>query len=553
MTIDLPLTSPEKAQQYRAAGLWRDVTLSERFLAQADRLADKLAIIVGDRRVTYRELRRDILSVASALLAEGFQPGDVIAGQLPNSYEIPVLHLACNTVGMLYMPLHDSWRELEVGHLLAQAKVKAVVSRKVYRDFDFAEMIAQLRHELPELKVHYLIGAGESGDGVKQFNTLLAAEPLHEARIASLRPDADYPAAVMLSGGTTAISKISRYSSNDLLTMLKAAQDGAGFGETDIAAALAPAGTGATGYVYPVLTPLLTGATSVILPHWGDPEEAVDLIVKERCTYVTAIPAQLIKLLPTLRLKSPNDFRQLRVITNAGAPLPYEAAREVEELTGAVIQSIYGATDAGTPTLTTVDDPREKRLGTVGRIVPGCECEIRDPDGNALPAGSVGEVTWRGAHKSWGYLGADDQTKAVFTEDHFYTSGDLGEFDEEGYLTIVGRIKDMILRGGRNVSPLVIEEALIKHRDIEDVAVASMPDPVLGERACAFVIPRPGAELELAELLEFLRGEGLATWQLPERLEVMPDFPRSAGGKALKRSLTAMVTEKLKLEAANGG
>ena len=553
MTIDLPLTSPEKAQQYRAAGLWQDVTLSERFLAQADRLADKLAIIVSDRRVTYRELRRDILSVASALLAEGFQPGDVIAGQLPNSYEIPVLHLACNTVGMLYMPLHDSWRELEVGHLLAQAKVKAIVSRQVYRDFDFAEMIAQLRHELPELKVHYLIGAGESGDGVKQFNTLLAAEPLEEARIVSLRPDADYPAAVMLSGGTTAISKISRYSSNDLLTMLKAAQDGAGFGETDIAAALAPAGTGATGYVYPVLTPLLTGATSVILPHWGDPEEAVDLIVKERCTYVTAIPAQLIKLLPTLRLKSPNDFRQLRVITNAGAPLPYEAAREIEELTGAVIQSIYGATDAGTPTLTTVDDPREKRLGTVGRIVPGCECEIRDPDGNALPAGSVGEVTWRGADKSWGYLGADDQTKAVFTEDHFYKSGDLGEFDEEGYLKIVGRIKDMILRGGRNVSPLVIEEALIRHPDIEDVAVASMPDPVLGERACAFVIPRPGAELELAELLEFLRGEGLATWQLPERLEVMPDFPRSAGGKALKRNLTAMVTEKLKLEATNGG
>ena len=553
MTIDLPLTSPEKAQQYRAAGLWQDVALSERFLAQADRLADKLAIIVSDRRVTYRELRRDILSVASALLAEGFQPGDVIAGQLPNSYEIPVLHLACNTVGMLYMPLHDSWRELEVGHLLAQAKVKAIVSRQVYRDFDFAEMIAQLRHELPELKVHYLIGAGESGDGVKQFNTLLAAEPLEEARIVSLRPDADYPAAVMLSGGTTAISKISRYSSNDLLTMLKAAQDGAGFGETDIAAALAPAGTGATGYVYPVLTPLLAGATSVILPHWGDPKEAVDLIVKERCTYVTAIPAQLIKLLPTLRLKSPNDFRQLRVITNAGAPLPYEAAREVEELTGAVIQSIYGATDAGTPTLTTVDDPREKRLGTVGRIVPGCECEIRDPDGNALPAGSVGEVTWRGADKSWGYLGADDQTKTVFTEDHFYKSGDLGQFDEEGYLKIVGRIKDMILRGGRNVSPLVIEEALIKHPDIEDVAVASMPDPVLGERACAFVIPRPGAELELAELLEFLRGEGLATWQLPERLEVMPDFPRSAGGKALKRSLTAMVTEKIKLEATNGG
>ncbi|MEV5021851.1 AMP-binding protein [Sphingobium sp. LMA1-1-1.1] len=551
MTMELPLTSPEKARQYRAAGLWQDVTLSERFLAQADRFADKLAIIVDGRRATYRQLQRDVLSVANGLLAEGLEPGDVIAGQLPNSYEIPVLHLACNMVGMLYMPLHDSWRALEVGHLLAQAKVKVVISRHLYRDFDYVRMIRDLRPDLPDLKTHFVIGES-AGDGIKPFEMLVAAEPLGTKQIASLRSDPDYPAALMLSGGTTAISKISRYSSNDLQAMLNAARDGARFVETDVAAALAPAGTGATGYVYPVLMPLLNGGTSVMLPHWSNPEDAADLMVKENCTYATAIPAQLIKLLPTFRSRPRDDFHSLRVITNAGAPLPYDAAREVEELTGAVIQSIYGATDAGTPTLTTADDPREKRLGTVGRIVPGCECEIRDSDGNALPAGTVGEVTWRGADKSWGYLGADDQTRSVFTQDHFYKSGDLGQFDEDGYLKIVGRIKDMILRGGRNVSPLVIEEALIKHVDVQDVAVAAMPDPVLGERACAFVIARPGAGLELAGLLEFLRGEGLATWQLPERLEIMQEFPRSAGGKTLKRELTALVTEKLKAELEQG-
>ena len=551
MTMELPLTSPEKARQYRAAGLWQDVTLSERFLAQADRFADKLAIVVDGRRATYRQLQQDVLSVANGLLAEGLEPGDVIAGQLPNSYEIPVLHLACNMVGMLYMPLHDSWRALEVGHLLAQAKVKVVISRHLYRDFDYVRMIRDLRPDLPDLKTHFVIGES-AGDGIKPFEMLVAAEPLGTKQIASLRPDPDYPAALMLSGGTTAISKISRYSSNDLQAMLNAARDGARFVETDVAAALAPAGTGATGYVYPVLMPLLNGGTSVMLPHWSNPEDAADLMVRENCTYATAIPAQLIKLLPTFRSRPRDDFHNLRVITNAGAPLPYDAAREVEELTGAVIQSIYGATDAGTPTLTTADDPREKRLGTVGRIVAGCECEIRDSDGNALPAGTVGEVTWRGADKSWGYLGADDQTRSVFTQDHFYKSGDLGQFDEDGYLKIVGRIKDMILRGGRNVSPLLIEEALIKHADVQDVAVAAMPDPVLGERACAFVIARPGGGLELAGLLDFLRGEGLATWQLPERLEIMQEFPRSAGGKTLKRELTALVTEKLKAELQQG-
>jgi non-ribosomal peptide synthetase component E (peptide arylation enzyme) len=551
MTMELPLTSPEKARQYRAAGLWQDVTLSERFLAQADRFADKLAIVVDGRRATYRQLQRDVLSVANGLLAEGLEPGDVIAGQLPNSYEIPVLHLACNMVGMLYMPLHDSWRALEVGHLLAQAKVKVVISRHLYRDFDYVQMIRDLRPDLPDLKTHFVIGES-AGDGIKPFEMLIAAEPLGTKQIASLRPDPDYPAALMLSGGTTAISKISRYSSNDLQAMLNAARDGARFVETDVAAALAPAGTGATGYVYPVLMPLLNGGTSVMLPHWSNPEDAADLMVRENCTYATAIPAQLIKLLPTFRSRPRDDFHNLRVITKAGAPLPYDAAREVEELTGAVIQSIYGATDAGTPTLTTADDPREKRLGTVGRIVPGCECEIRDSDGNALPAGTVGEVAWRGADKSWGYLGADDQTRSVFTQDHFYKSGDLGQFDEDGYLKIVGRIKDMILRGGRNVSPLLIEEALIKHADVQDVAVAAMPDPVLGERACAFVIARPGVGLELAGLLDFLRGEGLATWQLPERLELMQELPRSAGGKTLKRELTALVTEKLKAELQQG-
>ena len=551
MTMELPLTSPEKARQYRAAGLWQDVTLSERFLAQADRFADKLAIVVDGRRATYRQLQRDVLSVANGLLAEGLEPGDVIAGQLPNSYEIPVLHLACNMVGMLYMPLHDSWRALEVGHLLAQAKVKVVISRHLYRDFDYVQMIRDLRPDLPDLKTHFVIGES-AGDGIKPFEMLVAAEPLGTKQIASLRPDPDYPAALMLSGGTTAISKISRYSSNDLQAMLNAARDGARFVETDVAAALAPAGTGATGYVYPVLMPLLNGGTSVMLPHWSNPEDAADLMVRENCTYATAIPAQLIKLLPTFRSRPRDDFHNLRVITNAGAPLPYDAAREVEELTGAVIQSIYGATDAGTPTLTTADDPREKRLGTVGRIVAGCECEIRDSDGNALPAGTVGEVTWRGADKSWGYLGADDQTRSVFTQDHFYKSGDLGQFDEDGYLKIVGRIKDMILRGGRNVSPLLIEEALIKHADVQDVAVAAMPDPVLGERACAFVIARPGGGLELAGLLDFLRGEGLATWQLPERLEIMQEFPRSAGGKTLKRELTALVSDKLKAELQQG-
>jgi non-ribosomal peptide synthetase component E (peptide arylation enzyme) len=546
--IPLPLRSLEKTDEYRANGLWRDVTIAERFLTIADRYPDKIAIVVAGRRASYDEVRDDVLRIAAGLLDHGLRSGDVVAGQLPNSYEIPVLHLACNAAGMLYMPLHDSWRALEVRHLLAQARVKLLISPATYRDFNYAGMIADFRSELPDLRVHFTIDGVTKGAGVRSFQELPSAIPMTADQTRTHRPDPDLPAAIMLSGGTTAISKISRFSSNNLLFMLDIARDKAGFSATDVAAALAPAGTGATGYVYPILMPLMNGATSVILPRWSDPDEATDLMVHERCTYATAIPAQLVKLLPSLRARAPDDFSALRVITNAGAPLPYETAAEVENLTGAVIQTIYGATDGGTPTMTALDDPREKRLGTVGRVVAGCECEIRDINGACLPAGETGEVVWRGADKSWGYLGADDQTDIAFTDEGFYKSGDLGQFDADGYLRIVGRIKDMILRGGRNISPLVIEEALIRHPDVNDVAVAPMPDPVLGERACAFIIVRQGTNMALPEVLSFLKAQGLAVWQLPERLELMDEFPRSAGGKTLKRELTSLVTEKLRAE-----
>lgn len=552
MAVTLPLTSPEKAAEYRAAGLWSDRTLAERFLGHAARLPDKTAIVVGEKRATYAQLRDDVLRTARGLLERGLQPGDIVAGQLPNAYEIPVLHLACNVAGLLYMPLHDSWRALEVRHLLAQARVKLLVSHHIYRGFDHAAMVAEFRAELPDLATHFTLGGAPAGPGIEPYENLAHAEPLDNAAILAHRSDPDLPAAIMLSSGTTAISKISRYSSNDLQAMLDAARDLAGFGENDIAAGLAPAGTGATGYVYPVLSPLLNGATSVLLPVWGDPEAAIDMVIRERCSTITAIPAQLVKMVPSLRNRTRDDFVNLRVVTNAGAPLPYDTAVEVEELTGAVIQSIYGATDAGTPTATAWDDPQDKRLRTVGRVVPGCECEIRGPDGKSLPAGSPGEVTWRGPDKSWGYLGDDQQTAAVFDADHFYRSGDLGQFDEQGYLRIVGRIKDMILRGGRNISPLVIEEALLRHPRVQDVAVGGIPDPVLGERACAFVIQQPGPPLQLDEVLEFLREQGLATWQLPERLELMDEFTQSAGGKTQKRPLTEMVIRKMQAEAGQG-
>ena len=554
LRIDLPLTSREHAARYRAQGLWKDKTLHEYFAAAAARLPDKVAIVEGARMFTYGELARLIDNVAGNLLDLGLQSGDIVALQTKNSSVMPIVHLACNRIGLLYMPLHDSWRETEVRHLLERSRARVVILPVEYRGFDHAAMIAAVRGNLPDLQHVYTLDG--IGPDMREFTELLRPTRRSKAEIDQQRPDPDAPAHTMLSGGTTALSKISRFTSNDLMAMLDNFTDAIELTENDIGAALAPAGTGATGYVYPILVPLLHGATSVILERWGSNNvpEAVQLILDQKCTFGVGIPTQLTLMIPALEKHRPEEFSHFRVFSNSGAPLPYDTAQKIEKLMSCVIQSLYGATDGGTSNMTSIRDPQDKRLRTVGRVVRGCELQLWDPEGKPVAGGKdnkggeAGEVVWRSADKCWGYLGDDEQTARAFTRDHFYKSGDLGQFDADGYLRITGRVKDMILRGGRNISPLTIEQQLIKHPAVLDVAVTSMPDPVLGERACAFVMLKEGAKLGFEEAVEYLKSQHLAIWQLPERPEIIDDFPRGPGGKVLKSKLTELVTIKLRAE-----
>lgn len=547
MALTTPLTSPELAARYRAEGYWRDQTIHDRFAAAAKAYPDKVGLIDGARRLTYAQVASLVDRIAAHLLELGLPPGGVVAVQSKTAADLPIIHLAVHRIGGLYMPLHDSWREVEVEHLLHQANAWAAIIPGVYRDFDHGAMFAGFRDRLSAL-THVFRLDGSGSDGCRAFTDLLEPIVVDAAALDRRRPDPDAPATIMLSGGTTSLSKISRYSSNNLLNMLDRYAETAGYGPDEVSAAIAPAGTGATGYVFPILTPLLHGAASVILPRWKDPEEAIDLIIDARATHATGIPTQLTLMIPALAKRAANDFGAFRVFTNAGAPLPRATAEKIEALMGCKIQSLYGATDGGTPTMTTVTDPREKRLSTVGRVVRGCTCQIWDHNGKPIGTGEQGEVVWRGPDKSWGYLGDEAATAQAFTAEGFYKSGDLGEFDEDGYLHITGRIKDMILRGGRNISPRTSEELLIRHPAVLEVAVAAMPDPVLGERACAFVMLREGQTLTFDEMAAFLKSQKIAVWQLPERLEVVTEMPRSTGGKIAKAKLTALVTAMIEKE-----
>ena len=500
--MEMLKTTPEQERRYRECGIWGDLTLVERFFQQADAAPDRLAIIDAKRSYSYRQFAKLVDNLASSFLGLGIRHGEVVGCQVPNWGELTLVQFACNRIGAICLPIHESWRELEVTNLLKQSGAVAVVAPLNFKDFDYPAMLAGLRNELPKLGKIFSIGGASPHSSA--FEPLLADVTADAKALAARRPNPNEPAALMLSSGTTALPKISVFSSNNMYGLARPFLKAVRFVAGEMVAALAPIGTGGMGYIYPVLAPLLQGGTSVMLERW-EPGAGVEVILKYRCAYGVAVPAQLTQMLPVLESHKPADFDGFRAMFNGGAPLPAEVARQVEDLMNCKVISCYGATDGGIVSSTDLDDPLEKRLGTVGRPYEEREVKLGDANGTPVGPGEPGEIYWRSADKSYGYMNDPEATNAVWTADRFYRSGDLGQFDADGYLMIIGRVKDMILRGGRNISPRLIEDVTIQHPAILEVAVASMPDPVLGERACAFAVLRKGAKLSFEELIAFLK------------------------------------------------
>jgi non-ribosomal peptide synthetase component E (peptide arylation enzyme) len=542
----LPTNSAGDAARFRATGLWKDKSLYAAFRETAVEVPEKVAIICGDRAIRYSELLTRIDNLAGNLVARGIAPGEIVAVQMPNSPEHLLIHLALNSIGALYMPMHDSFREKELRHLLGKAGAVAAIIPLHYRGFDYPALYAELRADLPALKDVFSIGGATAGTA--DFAMLLEPTATPRSEVAARLPNADALALIMLSSGTTAMPKISVYTSNNVRALMDAFARSMHLSRDDVACALAPMSTGSVGYVLAPLPTLLAGGTLVILETWDDPAVAVDLIANNRCTFAVAIPTQMAMMLPIFETRSPHLFEQFRCFGNGGAPLPHEVAHRIEELLGCRIVSVYGTSDGGVLVISSIDDPVECRRSKVGRPVEGAICEVRDPDGRPVAVGTPGEICWITPNKSFGYLNDSEATRAVFDERGFHKSGDIGTMDAEGYISIVGRVKDMILRGGRNISPRLIEEALIAHPAILGVTVAAMPNPTLGEQACAFVVLRQGQSLSFDDVVRFLSEQKVPKYQLPERLEIVDAFPMSSGGKVMKHKLTELVTAKLVAE-----
>jgi acyl-CoA synthetase (AMP-forming)/AMP-acid ligase II len=519
------------------AGHTPGVDLRTLFDEQVKRHPDKVAVIDDQKSTTYAELAEMADRIAGLLQGWGIQPGEIVALQLPNLAEACAADLAVATLGAICLPYPVLYRHNEVRSLLARSGAVACLCARQLRDFDFAAMLADLRPELPALRHVAVLGAGdgEPAGGAESIDAVLAAAGPPPARPAVAVGPHD-PARILVTSGTEAAPKMVLYSH---------AAIGGGIG--NILGALRPDDD--TRFL--LLPPLSTGfgslGTFAGLARFGvtlvvasafDPAGVVKLVEQQRVTHLLAVPTMLAMMLAAGRGDA--DLSSLQVVGSFGAAMSEDRVRATLGMFGARFVNGYGCSD-GAVSLTGWDDPPEKIAATVGRPSPATtEIRILGDDGAELPAGEVGEVCARGPMSPMGYLNNPELDALYRFDGGWVRTGDLGVLDAEGYLHITGRKKDIIVRGGYNISPAETEAALCKHPAVAEAACVAYPDERLGERMAAFVVLAPGADAPTLEQVdEFLVADGLARIKIPERLEIVDAMPLNPTGKILKRVLRA--------------
>jgi len=520
--------------RYVRGGEWADRTLDDHVQTHARGRGDKLAVVDRRWRLTYRELNRLAHRVACGLLHLGVGPGDVISIQLPNWAEWLIVHCAATKIGAVTNSIGAVYREHEVRYILDYAATSLMVIPDAFRAFSYTDMIAGLRSKLPALREVLVVGDAVP-PGMRSFARFLDTpweERYSAGDVAALRPDPNQVTTLMFTSGTEANPKGVMHTHNTLGVGTRQPYDMLDLRLDDVVFMASPIGH-ITAVLIAARVPLMYGMTTVWQDVWS-PEAAVDVIAREGCTFTFSATPFLHGL-----VHAPNANRDtlmtFRLFGCGGAPVPRELVRRAEDAHGFHVAACYGSSEALVVSATTPDVPQERRYGADGRVLPGVEARLVDPDtGIPRKAGEEGELEVRTPALFAGYYRDPARTAAVVSADRWYSTGDLCTLDGERYLNVVGRKTDMIIRGGANISAREIEELLFTHPKVASVACVAMPDPVLVERVCAFVTCAPGEPLTFDEMAAFLRDKRIAAWKLPERLEIRDSFPMTASGKIQK-------------------
>jgi len=530
-----PIPPEDRRRTMQAAGWWPNRLLLDDFDHWVATAPQRIVCIdhnsmTGARsELTYAELAQRVDRLASGLAQLGVARGDVVSMQLPNWWQFTALHLAALRLGAITNPIMPIFRERELGFMLRQTGSKVLLVPREFRGFNHQAMAESLRPSLPALAHVLVVGGAGQNAFERLIDTAPDADATTRARFATSRPGPNDVVEILYTSGTTGEPKGVMHTSNTLYANVMPYCARFGLNETDTILMASPLAH-QTGFLYGNMAHIHLGGKVVLLDIWN-PRKAVDLIAADGVTFTMAATPFLSDLTDEAA-RRPADLKTLRTFLSAGAPIPRALVRRAAEHLGANIISAWGMTENGAVTTTRIGDPPDKTFETDGCPLEGMQIRAVDENDRVLPPEAEGRLQANGASNFVGYL----KHPEWFATDAqgWFDTGDLARIDRDGYVRITGRTKDVIIRGGENVPVVEVEGLIYQHPAIQEVAVVAMPDPRLGERACAFAVLRQGASLTFPELVAFLGERHLARNYLPERLEVVDALPKTPSGKIQK-------------------
>lgn len=534
---------PEYQQRYRERGYWIDRTLAQEYDAVFKRFGPRIGLVDGAREYTYTELDRQSTNLALNLLALGLKPQDRVVPTLPNVAEFVILYLALQKIGAIPIAALVTHRYAEISQFVRLSQARCCVYPEQAGDFRFDGVISRIQAEQPSMALRIVLGTPGAGEhSLAELIERPATLPASTLQALDFVPGD--PCIFQLSGGTTGIPKLIPRTNNDYAYNSKVAAQ-VTFVDADSVLLLVLPIAHNLPLACPGIQGFLFNGAKVVLHANTRPAEMFALIQKHRVTHMKVVPALLIRLINDPSIEGVDLTSVLQIQSGGQRMQPEVRLRTRRLFPNVFVQENFGMSE-GLLMFVRQGDPEEVLLETCGRpVCPDDEVILIDDEGREVPDGEVGELACRGPYTLRGYWGVPEYNARQFTPDGFYRSGDLLRKHPSGNYVVEGRKKDLINRGGEKISAEEVENLILMHPAVQNVACVPMPDPAMGEKMCACVILKRGQSLTLAELVAFLHTHEIAKFKLPERLEVLDDFPVSTFGKVSKKALGEMVAAKL--------
>ena len=538
---------PARSALYRAAGFWNDEVLRDWLVRHASNRAEHAALRLGDAVWTYAQVASETARLANALTTLGVNRGDVVAVQLPNTPQFIFSYLAIASIGAVMQTVHMPYRADDIEALLAHSGAVAAICVDEIKDYPAAQTFLGLMEKLPQLG-HVIVAGGKVPAGAHSLAAIAAAAPSAMPDVALGGSDAFL---LLYTSGTTASPKGVPHAYQDFLANARLSADALSVTSDDVLLSAAP-----FTHLYGLFTvnmALSVGAAVALLPAFSPPALS-DAIRVMRPTIGFTAPAHIAACM-NAGLFNGLDLSCFKYVQISGSAVPPALARAFEPLLrGGKVMQLWGMTELQAGAYTLLTDSEAVRMETAGAASPGTELRIADVLGRVAAAGEEGELHMRGPSLFSGYLNNHEATREAFTDDGWFKSGDLATRDAAGNVRLTGRVKDIINRGGVKFNPLDIEALLLQHPSIAEAAVAPVPDAVLGEKACAFVVLKPGTALDLDAVREFLAARGVTKLKWPEQLELVAAMPVTPTRKVIKGQLVgALLARQPETKQHNSG